>query len=397
MVKQIVSPRIRGFISLTAHPDGCAANVRRQVEIARNGASDEGRLKHALVIGSSTGYGLASLLSACFGYKAETIGVCLERPSEEDKVGSAGWYNLAEAHRLATAEGRKLQTVNLDAFSREAKEEVTAALRASSGQVGLLVYSLAAPLRQDVNSETVWRSTLKPIGQNYTGKSIDLRRGEVNEALIEAANDEEIAATVKVMGGEDWADWIYSLRTEGLLADDCRTVAYSYIGPESTHGIYRAGTIGRAKEHLEITAEHLRSYLQPTGGGAWVSINKGVVTQASAAIPGVALYMSVLFAVMKARGTHEGPIEQIVRMLSDHLGPSVTPAIDGEGRIRLDDLEMEPEVQAEVARRMDLIGTANLHELSDYVGWQRYFQQLFGFAVEGVDYEVPTEIHRLLV
>ena len=396
MSKQVVQPRIRGFISLTAHPDGCAANVRRQIEVAKAGAEGGGEIGHALVIGASTGYGLASLLSACFGYGAETIGVCLERPSEPDRPGSAGWYNLAEAQRLAAAEGRKLRTVNVDAFSREAKEQVGEALRASRGQVGLLVYSLAAPLRQDIDSDTVWRSTLKPIGQTYSGKSIDLRKGEVIEARIEAASEEEIAATVKVMGGDDWAEWLRWLGAEGLLSDDCRTVAYSYIGPESTREIYRAGTIGRAKEHLEATAGELRERLEPGGGGAWVSINKGVVTQASAAIPGVALYMSVLFAVMKQRGTHEGPTEQIARLMRDHLGPGATPATDAEGRIRLDDLEMEPEVQAEVARRMAVIDSANLRGLSDYEGWQRHFQQLFGFAVEGVDYAAPTEVHRPL-
>ena len=269
-------------------------------------------------------------------------------------------------------------------------------MRALRGQVELLVYSLAAPLRRDADTGEVWRSTLKPIGQDWTGKSIDLRRDRVTEATIEAANEEEIAATVKVMGGEDWAEWVRWLGAEGLLADNCRSVAYSYIGPAATHDIYRAGTIGRAKEHIEATARDLHAQLAPGGGGAWVSINKGVVTQASAAIPGVALYMSVLFAVMKEQGTHEGPIEQIARMMRDHLGPGAVPATDDEGRIRLDDLEMTPEVQSEVARRMAAIDTASLGELSDYVGWQRYFQQLFGFGIEGVDYEAPTEVHRAL-
>ena len=402
MSLQVVAPRIRGFISLTAHPDGCAANVRAQIGVARRFAAG-GRaggsappLGPALVVGSSTGYGLASLLSACFGYGAPAVGVCLERPSEEDRAGSAGWYNLAEAHRLAAAEGRTLRTINADAFSAGAKEQAAAALRACGAPAALLVYSLAAPLRRDAASGAVWRSTLKPIGRDWTGKSIDLRRDEVTEAVIEAASGDEIAATVRVMGGEDWAEWVRSLRAEGLLADDCRTVAYSYVGPESTHAIYRAGTIGRAKEHLEATARELHAELAPGGGGAWVSINKGVVTQASAAIPGVALYMSVLFAVMKERGTHEGPIEQIARLMRDHLGPGAAPATDAEGRIRLDDLEMAPEAQAEAARRLAAIDTASLHALSDYAGWGRYFRRLFGFGVEGVDYGAPTEIHRPL-
>ena len=397
MSEQVVAPRIRGFISLTAHPEGCAANVRGQIEVAKASAEGAPALGPALVIGSSTGYGLASLLSACFGYGSPSVGVCLERPSEDDRPGSAGWYNLAEAHRLAAAEGRTLRTVNADAFSSEAKEQVAAELRAMRGQVELLVYSLAAPLRRDTETDEVWRSTLKPIGRDWTGKSIDLRRNRVTEATIEAADDEEIAATVKVMGGEDWAEWLRWLGAEGLLADNCRSVAYSYVGPEATHAIYRAGTIGRAKEDLEATARELHARFEPGGGGVWVSINKGIVTQASAAIPGVALYMSVLFAVMKEQGTHEGPIQQIARMMRDHLGPGVTPSTDEEGRIRLDDLEMTPEVQSEVARRMAAIDTDTLGELSDYAGWQRYFQQLFGFGLEGIDYDAPTEVHRLLV
>ena len=396
MSEQVVAPRIRGFISLTAHPEGCAANVRGQIEVARASAEGAPSLGPALVVGSSTGYGLASLLSACFGYGAPTVGVCLERAPEDDKPGSAGWYNLAEAHRLAAAEGRTLRTVNGDAFSSEVKERVAERLRAMRGQVELLVYSLAAPLRRDADTDEVWRSTLKPIGRDWTGKSIDLRRNRVTETTIEAADEEEIAATVKVMGGDDWAEWVRWLGAEGLLADNCRSVAYSYVGPESTHAIYRAGTIGRAKEHLEATARDLHAQLSP-GGGAWVSINKGIVTQASAAIPGVALYMSVLFAVMKEQGTHEGPIEQIARMMRDHLGPGVMPTTDGEGRIRLDDLEMTPEVQSEVARRMAAIDTDTLDDLSDYAGWQRYFQQLFGFGIEGIDYDAPTEVQRLLV
>ena len=397
MSKQVVRPRIRGFISLTAHPDGCAANVRHQIELAQAGAEGQPGFGSALVVGCSTGYGLSSLLSACLGYGSETIGVCLERPSEEERAGSAGWYNLAEAQRLAAAEGRRLELVNGDAFSREVKERVVAALRARGAKLDLVVYSVAAPRRQDPDGDTVWQSTLKPIGAPYTGKSIDLRKGEVVDAAIEPASKEEIASTVKVMGGEDWALWIDALRSAGLLAGRCRNVAYSYIGPQATHAIYRAGTIGRAKEDLEATARSLDADLAKTGGGAWVSINKGVVTQASAAIPGVVLYMSVLLDVMKARGTHEGPIEQIVRLFRDQLAPGLTPTTDDEHRIRLDDLEMEPEVQAEVARRIDAVTTDTLAELSDYAGWKRYFEQLFGFSVEGVDYGAPTELHRPLV
>ena len=399
MSEQVVQPRIRGFISLTAHPDGCAANVRKQIDVAQAMAGDsagsEG-LRHVLVVGSSTGYGLASTLCACFGYGAETVGVCLERPSEEEKAGSAGWYNLAEAHRLAAAEGRSLHTINGDAFSHEVKQQVVDHLRARGAQLDLVVYSLASPVRQDPDSETTWRSVLKPIGETYTGKSIDLRRGQVVDAHIEPADEDEIASTVRVMGGEDWRLWIEALRDGGVLADGARTVAFSYIGPEVSHAIYRHGTIGRAKEDLEASAAGLGAELSGSGGGAWVSINKAVVTQASAAIPGVPLYMSMLFDVMKARDTHEGPIEQIGRMFRDHLGPGLAPATDDEGRIRLDDLEMRDDVQAEVARRWAEVTTESLDQLADFAGYQRYFEQLFGFSVTGIDYEAPTEIHRTL-
>jgi enoyl-[acyl-carrier protein] reductase/trans-2-enoyl-CoA reductase (NAD+) len=396
MSKQVVQPRIRGFISLTAHPDGCAANVREQIEVGRAAAEGGPRIGNALVVGASTGYGLASLLCACFGYGAETIGVCLERPSEDDKPGSAGWYNLAEAHRLAAAEGRALHTINGDAFSHAVKREVVEALRARGAQLDLVVYSLAAPVRQDPDGETAWRSTLKPIGEPYTGKSIDLRKGEVVEAHIEPASDDEIAGTVRVMGGEDWRLWIEALRDGGVLADGCRTVAYSYIGPEVSRAIYRDGTIGWAKEDLEAAAHDLDADLSKSGGGAWVSINKAVVTQASAAIPGVPLYMSMLFDVMQARGLHEGPIEQIARLFRDHLAPGAEPATDEAGRIRLDDLEMREDVQTEVARRWAEVTTERLDELSDFAGYQRDFERLFGFSVDGIDYDAPTEVHRSL-
>ena len=399
MSEQVVQPRIRGFISLTAHPDGCAANVREQIDVARSTAGDgtDGEWpRHVLVVGSSTGYGLASTLYACFGYGAETVGVCLERPSEDDRTASAGWYNLAEAHRIAAAEGRTLHTVNADAFSHEVKQQVVDYLRARGARLDLVIYSLASPVRQDPDSDTMWRSVLKPIGETYTGKSIDLRRGEVVDAHIEAADEDEIASTVRVMGGEDWRLWIEALRDGGVLADGARTVAFSYIGPEVSHPIYRHGTIGRAKEDIEASAAGLRAELSASGGGAWVSVNKAVVTQASAAIPGVPLYISMLFDVMKAQDIHEDPIEQIGRMFRDHIGPGATPSTDEGGRIRLDDLEMRDDVQAEVAHRWAAVTTESLDELADFAGYRRYFEQLFGFSVDGIDYDAPTEIHRSL-
>ena len=397
MTEQVVQPRMRGFISITAHPEGCAANVRAQVEVAKASRGAGGLGDNVLVIGSSTGYGLASTLCACFGYDAATLGVCFERPSSGDKLGTAGWYNLAEAHRLAAAEGRHIESINGDAFSHAVKQQAVDALRERFGKLDLVVYSLASPRRQDPDSETVWNSVLKPVDATYSGKTIDLRHGAVTEATIEPCTPEELAATVKVMGGEDWALWIDRLREADLLADGVRTIAYSYIGPEISHPIYRAGTIGRAKEHLEATAEELTRMLAPLGGRAVVSINKAVVTQASAAIPAVPLYMSILFKLMKQRGTHEGPIEQIGRLFADHIGLNATPSLDDRGLIRLDDLEMDAEVQSEAASIWERIDSDNLDELSDYASYRRYFEQLFGFGVDGVDYDAPTEVHRELV
>ena len=395
MPQQVVEPRIRGFISLTAHPEGCAERVRREVDVVRR-AGPMPPLSNVLVIGSSTGYGLASLLASLVGSNAATLGVCLERAPEGDRPGSAGWYNLAEAHRIAASEGRHLETINGDAFSGPVKRRVVEALSERFGPLDLLVYSLAAPRRDDEASGESWRTTLKPVGSPFRGKTIDLGSGEVREASIEAASAEEIEGTVRVMGGDDWAAWVDELQGSGLLAPGARTLAYSYVGGELTQAIYRHGTIGRAKEHLEATARALAGRLAGDGGGAWVSLNKAVVTQASAAIPAFALYAAILFRVMKERGTHEGATEQIVRLLRERLPAALEGDVDGDGRIRLDDLEMEPSVQARVAEIWGRIESGNLEELSDYRGYRRDFEQLFGFGVEGVDYAAATEIDRPL-
>lgn len=395
MSLQVVQPRIRGFISLTAHPDGCAANVREQVAAIR-AAGLTGSIGTALVVGSSTGYGLSSALAAAFGYGAKTLGVCFEKEPSGDKTGTAGWYNVAEAHRLAAAEGLTYETINGDAFSDEAKAEVVEALR-RLGPVDLLIYSLAAPRRREPDG-TVWTSTLKPIGAPYHGRAFDLRSEEVVETSLDPATDEEIEATIKVMGGEDWRYWVQMLRAEGLLAPGARTVAYSYIGPEVTAPIYRRGTIGAAKEHLERTGIQLNETLAQSGngGGAWVSVNKSVVTQASSAIPAVPLYLSVAYKVMKEQGVHEGTTEQIIRLFRDHIGPGQTPVLDAERRIRLDDLEMSEAVQEAVGRIWPTITTDNLAETTDYAGYKADFQRLFGFGVAGVDYSAPTEVDRPL-
>ena len=388
MTEQVVQPRIRGYIATNAHPDGCAANVRQQITIIKDGLrnSVEGQLKNALIVGSSTGYGLATTLSTCFGLGAKTLGVCFERPSTEDRTGSAGWYNLVEAHRIAREEERTLATINGDAFSRDIKSQATDAISAKFGKLDLLVYSLAAPRREDEDSNAVWNSVLKPIGEPYTGKAIELGRDQVFEREIEPATDEEIYDTIRVMGGDDWAGWVDTLRQADLLAEGFRTVAFSYIGPETTDPIYRAGTIGRAKQHLEETAHNLRKILSDEyGGDARISVNKAVVTQASAAIPVVALYMSILFAVMKRHHVHEGPAEQMVRLFREHIISGKNSVTDDEGRIRLDDLELNPAIQAEVTDLWNRISTENLYEISDYSGYYRQFRKLFGFDVDGIE------------
>jgi len=407
---QVVQPRIRGFVSVSAHPEGCAANVRLQVATARAGLEATraaGRLGTTVVIGSSAGYGLASTLSACFGLDAPVLGVCFERPAEGDRTATAGWYNLAEAHRLARSEGRHLETINADAYQEATKDAVIEALRdryldasgaagiPADGKVDLLIYSLAAP-RRFAPDGTRWESVLKPIGRRFTGKTIDLRNVTVTEASLEAATDEEIAATIKVMGGEDWARWVERLQEADLLAPGFRTVAYSYVGPQVTHDIYRTGTIGRAKAHLEATAAQITRQLAPLEGEAVISVNKGVVTQASAAIPGVSLYISLLTRVMKARGTDESVIEQIVRLFRDHIGPGAAPRLDEGGHIRLDDRELDPAVQAEVNALWDILTTGNLQQHADIEGYQRTFAALFGFGIDGVDYDAPTETDRPL-
>lgn len=396
MSKQVIAPRFRGFIGLTTHPEGCAAAVRRQLQVVRDRCPGSG-LGTILVIGSSTGYGLGSLLTGVFGYGAKGLGVCFEREPKDPKTGSPGWYNLAEAQRQASAEGRQLETIVGDAFSNDIKDQTIAALKERFGPIDCVVYSLAAPKRLDPSDGTLYSSVLKPVGQTYTGKSIDLRDYSVGEVSIDPASDEEIAATSKVMGGEDWQMWIERLADAGLLAPGCRTVAYSYIGPEVTYPIYRSGTIGKAKEHLEATAKSLDALLQQRcQGNAWVSVNKALVTQASSAIPVVPLYISLLFKVMKEAGTHEGTIEQAVRLFTDHLAPGQSPTLDAEGRIRLDDLEMDPQVQAAVGKLWEQVNTENITQLADLDGYQSDFQALFGFGLPEVDYSQPTEVDRSL-
>jgi enoyl-[acyl-carrier protein] reductase/trans-2-enoyl-CoA reductase (NAD+) len=390
MPSQVVAPRIRGFICLNAHPAGCAANVDAEIATATAGAPGRG-LAAALVVGASTGYGLSSLVSATFGYGARATGVCLERPPQGDKTASAGWYNLAAVQRAAAARGRSVSVINGDAFSDDIKRSTLARPAAAGTKLDLFVYSLAAPKRTDAAGVS-YASTLKPIGAPFRSKTISLGNDQVTAIEIAAANDAEIAATRKVMGGEDLAAWTNALLEADLLAPGCRVVAYSYIGPELTFPIYRSGTIGAAKQDLETTVTALSSTLKTRlGGAAYVSINKALVTQASSAIPVVPLYISALFKIMKAAGTHEGTAEQIARLFRDHLGPGRTPATDAAGRIRIDDLEMAPDVQARVVELWDQVSTENLFQLTDYASFKRDFRVLFGFEVPGIDYAAPVE------
>jgi len=391
MPQQTVAARIRGFICLNAHPAGCAENVRAQVEIARRGAPGAG-LGHALVVGASTGYGLSSLATTVFGYGARAVGVCLERAPNGDKTASAGWYNLAALGRLAKDAGRDVAIVNGDAYTDELKARTIELLKQRGAKLDSVVYSLASPKRTDPKTGVTSSSVLKPLGAPFTSKSIGLGNDQVQTVEIEPATDADVEATRKVMGGEDWELWLRALLEADLLAKGCRTIAYSYIGPELTYPIYRSGTIGKAKEHLEATARTLGAELASrVGGAAYVSVNKALVTQASSAIPVVPLYISILYKVMKAKGTHEGTAEQIARLFRDHLAPGKTPKLDDAGRIRIDDLEMAPDVQREVMSVWPQVTTENLFSLTDYAGFKQEFRSLFGFEVPGVDYSVPVE------
>jgi len=388
---QVITARIRGFICLNAHPVGCATNVARQIDVAKAGSPGMG-IGDALVLGASTGYGLSSLLTTTFGYGARSVGVCLERAPHGDKPASAGWYNLVAARRFAKAEGRTLEVVNGDAYSNEVKAETIATLKRLGMKLNTVVYSLASPRRTDPATGQTFTSVLKPLGQPFSSRSINLNNDQLVTVELSPASPADVDATVKVMGGEDWALWIRALAAEGLLAQGCRTVAYSYLGPALTYPIYRSGTIGRAKEHLEQTAAALTGELASLGGRALVSVNKALVTQASSAIPIVPLYISILYKVMKEGGTHEGTIQQIVRLFRDHLAPGVQPKVDEEGRIRIDDWELEPEVQAAVDRIWNEVTTETLFTATDYAGFKREFRELFGFEVEGVDYTQPVDV-----
>lgn len=386
----IIQPKIRGFICTTAHPTGCYRAVEEQVQYVKSQQRINGP-KNVLVIGASTGYGLASRIAATFGAGAKTIGVFYEREADDKRTATAGWYNSAAFEILAHQAGHYAKSINGDAFSNEVKAQAAAMIKADLGQVDLIIYSLASPRRTHPVTGQTYSSVLKPIGKAFTGKSIDAFRGEVKDVTIEPATAEEVDNTVAVMGGEDWEMWIDYLAKENLLAPGVKTVAYSYLGPQLTHDIYKEGTIGKAKEHLKMTADKLTQKLVSLQGQAVVSVDKAVVTQASAAIPVVPLYISILFKLMKENGTHEGCIEQIYRLYNEHLYTDHPKPRDEEGYIRVDDLEMDPALQASIMSIWPKVTTDNLTSLTDVQGYCDEFYRLFGFNLSGVDYNADVD------
>lgn len=386
----IVSPKIRGFICTTAHPEGCAKHVEEQIAVVKRGGLMAHGPKKVLVIGSSTGYGLSSRIAAAFGANAATMGVFFERPGSEDKTATAGWYNTVAFERQAKEAGLYARSFNGDAFSDEMKQEVIQAIKEDLGHVDLVIYSLASPRRTDPKTGEVYKSVLKPIGEVYTNKTLNTGTGSVDEVTIEPAEGDDIEQTVKVMGGEDWEMWIDALLEAGVLSEGVRTVSYSYIGPEVTWPIYKNGTIGKAKEDLEKVQRSLDAKLASISGKAWVSVNKALVTQASSAIPVVPLYISLLYKAMKAAGNHEDTIEQMDRLLRARLYNG-NPQPDEAGRIRVDDWEMSPEIQELVGKRWTEVNTENLNELADFEGYQSSFLRLFGFGLQGVDYTKDSD------
>lgn len=385
----IIEPRMRGFICLTAHPEGAAQNVKKQIEYVKSKGAINGA-KKVLVIGASTGFGLSSRITSAFGSDASTIGVFFEKPPMEGKTASPGWYNSAAFEKEAHAAGLYAKSINGDAFSKEIKEQVINLIKEDLGQVDLVIYSLASPVRVHPETGVTHRSSLKPIGQTFSNKTVDFHTGKVSEVSIEPANEEDIENTVTVMGGEDWAMWIDALKDAGVLAEGALTVAYSYIGPALTEAVYRKGTIGRAKDHLEATAFEISDKLKDIHGKAYVSVNKALVTQASSAIPVIPLYISLLYKTMKEMGLHEGTIEQMQRLYAERLYNGGEMPLDDKGRIRIDDWEMRDDVQAKVAELWKKADTDNLAEIGDLEGYRKDFYNLFGFDYENVDYKADT-------
>lgn len=381
----IIEPRTRGFICLTAHPEGCEKNVKNQIDYIKSQDKNQGP-KRVLVLGASTGFGLASRITSAFGSNASTIGVFFEKPPKEGKTASPGWYNSVAFENEAHSAGLYAKSINGDAFSKEIKQQTIELIKEDLGQIDLVVYSVAAPMRVHPETGVRHKSVLKPIGEVFTNKTVDFHTAKVSEVSINPANEEDVSNTITVMGGEDWKMWIDAMKDAGVLAKGATTVAYSYIGPEVTHAVYRNGTIGMAKNDLEKTAFEITNTLKDISGQAYVSVNKALVTQASSAIPVIPLYISLLFNIMKEKNLHEGCIEQMHRLYVDRLYADGGVLLDDEGRIRIDDWEMKPEVQEAVAALWDDANSENIEQLGDLAGYKKDFFNLFGFEMEDVVY-----------
>jgi enoyl-[acyl-carrier protein] reductase/trans-2-enoyl-CoA reductase (NAD+) len=393
----IIKPKVRGFICITAHPVGCEHNVLDQIKVTQAASHQGTGPKRVLVIGASTGYGLASRITAAFGYGAATLGVFFEKPSSEAKTGTAGWYNSAAFDKLAKQAGLYSKSINGDAFSHETRARAIELIQQEmGGPIDLVIYSLASPVRKLPDTGEVVRSALKTIGETFTNTSVDTNKDTVVEASIEPATEQEIKDTVTVMGGEDWALWIDALSAAGVLAKQAKTVAYSYIGTEITWPMYWHGTLGQAKQHLDNTARELRSRHAAEGLEAYVGVMKSVVTQASAAIPVIPLYVSIAFRIMKEKGIHEGTIEQINRLFSDRLyrADGAAAPTDSDGRLRLDDWELRDDVQQACKELWPTVTTENLWQITDYAGYKQDFLSLFGFARQDVNYEEEVDSDR---
>ncbi|MDA8651218.1 trans-2-enoyl-CoA reductase family protein [Porticoccaceae bacterium] len=384
----IIKPRVRGFMCITSHPSGCEQNVLDQIDFIKRQSSTKGPAR-VLVIGSSTGYGLAARITAAFGSGASTLGVFFEKPGTERKPGTAGWYNSAAFHRAAEKEGLYAKSLNGDAFSDEIKQLTIDTIKKDLGQVDLVIYSLAAPRRQHPVTGEVFNSTLKPVGKNITMRGINTDKEVIQEFSLEAASEQEIADTVAVMGGEDWQMWIDALVEANALAAGAKTTAFTYIGEKMTWDLYWDGTIGQAKKDLDARVIAIRDKLSKTGGDARVSVLKAVVTQSSSAIPIMPLYLAILFKEMKGNNSHEGCIEQLYRLFTEGLYTE-QPRLDQEGRLRMDELEMMAEVQENVANAWAQISTENMYDLTDFSGYKHEFLSLFGFDVDGVDYDAEV-------
>lgn len=394
----IIKPKVRGFVCVTAHPTGCSAHVQQQIDYVKSKGAIQDGPKKVLVIGASTGFGLSSRITAAFGSGASTVGIFFERPSEEGRPATPGWYNVISFTEAARAAGLYAANLNGDAFSDDLKKQAIGIIKRDLGQVDLVVYSLASPRRQHPRTGAVHKSSLQPIGAPYTNKTVDTDKGIVSEVTIQPADDTAIADTIAVMGGEDWEMWIQALLDAKVLAPGATAISYSYIGPVHTWPIYKDGTIGRAKIDLERAAKAINAQLKAAvGGRAFISVNKALVTQASSAIPVVPLYISILYRVMKEKGIHEGCIEQMQRLFATHLYNGSQPKFDSEGRVRIDDWEMRPDVQEAISAIWPKVTTENLDQLTDIKGYRTEFLKMFGFGLPGINYDAEVEPHVPMV